>query len=87
VIYIDQVRRVDVWVEGVVTGEDVGVLGEGMFGERMLDGRGMMGRTWKRGELGWKGAVKRVSGLEKWWPSEGVRFKKPAVMERMVMDV
>ena len=86
VIYIDQMRRMDVWVEGVVTGEDVGIFGEGMFGERNLEGRGMA-RRWKRGELGWKGAVKKASGLEKWWPSEGVRFKRPAVMERMGMDV
>jgi hypothetical protein len=81
VIYVDQMRRVDVWVEAVVTGDE-GVMGVAEMG--MRSGRE---RMWRKGELGWKGAVKRVSGMERWWPSEGVRFQRPAVMERIVMDV
>jgi hypothetical protein len=84
IIYIDQMRRVDVWVEAVVTGEDM--LGVAEMGRSMgiTGDEGEM--RWRRGELGWKGAMKRVSGMERLWPSEGVSFKRPAVMNR-IMDV
>lgn len=61
-------RRVDVWVEVVVMGDE-GVMGVVEMG--MRSGRE---RMWRKGELGWKGVVKRVSGMERWWLSEGVRF-------------
>ncbi|KAK0386893.1 hypothetical protein NLU13_5206 [Sarocladium strictum] len=80
VIYVDQVRRVDVWFE-----MDDGVVdAEGARGRREMEEEK---KRWRRGELGWKGAVKRVSGMERWWPSEGVRFQRPVVFERVVIDV
>lgn len=70
VIYVDQVRRVDVW-------EDVG----GMMRLDVVDVEGGMiagAERWRRGQMGWRRAVKRVSGLERWWPEEGIRFTRPS---------
>lgn len=82
IIYIDQMRRVDVWVEAVVTGEDV--LGVAEMGRSIGIANGEGELRWRKVELGWMGAMKRVSGMERLWPSEGVAFKRPAVMDRMM---
>ena len=41
-------------------------------------------RAWRRRELGWKGAVKKVSGWYSWRGSPGVRFQRPVVVERLM---
>ncbi|KAF4451376.1 hypothetical protein F53441_5642 [Fusarium austroafricanum] len=40
-------------------------------------GDGTRGKAWKRGELGWVGAMKKMSGYYRWRGSPGMEFRMP----------
>ncbi|KAI5457350.1 hypothetical protein BGZ63DRAFT_494478 [Mariannaea sp. PMI_226] len=44
--------------------------------QRRTDGTG--GRAWRKGELGWMGAMKKMSGWYRWRGSTGMEFQMPA---------
>jgi hypothetical protein len=86
VIYVDQVRTLNVWMEvavdalmeeepDVVEDEDGG--GDGRFVvQRWKDGE--LVRAWQRKELGWRGAVKKVSGYYRFrGHPPGMQFEAP----------
>ncbi|OAQ71064.1 hypothetical protein VFPPC_03426 [Pochonia chlamydosporia 170] len=90
VIYADQLRTVEVWLEiGDVDEEDLRLPEDGGGGwedaarylvQRWTDGEG--GRTWKRGELGWGGAVKKMSGYYWWRRDPRLAFQRPGDVVR-----
>lgn len=87
VIYADELRSLEVWLE-VDEDEDGGERqadGDGRVvrpaaARRWRDGRG--GRTWRRGELGWAGAVKKMAGYYRWRGDPRVRFGRPGEAAR-----
>ncbi|RBR01247.1 hypothetical protein FVER53590_11280 [Fusarium verticillioides] len=49
-------------------------------------GDGTRGRAWRRGELGWVGAMKKMSGWYRWRGSPGIEFMMPG-WERKVKNL
>ncbi|KAF4441971.1 hypothetical protein FACUT_2378 [Fusarium acutatum] len=49
-------------------------------------GDGTRGRAWRRGELGWVGAMKKMSGWYRWRGSPGMEFRMPG-WERKVKNL
>lgn len=75
-IHVDQVRGVEVWRE---VAEEFGIAGFGEIeGEGdesgVRDGHGLI---WKRKQLGWGGAVKKVSGYYRVRGMKGLKFDRP----------
>lgn len=88
IIYVDQVRSLHVWIEVAADAmmEDSGgeeEADEGKTGrsdlavERLKDGE--LVKAWRRRELGWAGAVKKVSGYYRWRRPPGMQFEAPRV--------
>ncbi|EFY92222.1 hypothetical protein MAC_01823 [Metarhizium acridum CQMa 102] len=76
VIYADQLRTVEVWLEfGDVDDEHLPWEGEGDLVRGWADGSGRA--AWKRRELGWGGAVKKMSGYYWWRRDPRLAFGRP----------
>ncbi|KID80501.1 uncharacterized protein G6M90_00g008710 [Metarhizium brunneum] len=79
VIYADQLRTVEVWLEtGELDGELLPWEGEGSeehLVQRWADGSRRA--AWERRELGWGGAVKKMSGYYWWRRDPGLAFRRP----------
>lgn len=73
-IHADHMRTLDVWME-VAAAEILGG-GDEERGEARYVARG---RTWRRKELGWAGALKKMSGWYWWRGSPGMEFRMPSV--------
>lgn len=73
-IHMDEVRGVEVWKE---VAEEFGILGgdEGEGGKGSVrDGHGLV---WEKRQLGWGGAVKKVSGYYRIRGAKGLKFERP----------
>lgn len=99
VIYVDQLRAAEVWLE---IGEDdddeeddVGISGGGLHCDDAIRTRpstmhrvrqrwtdGTPGATWKRAELGWAGAVKKLTGYYRWKRDPRLAFRRPGEVLR-----
>jgi hypothetical protein len=88
VIYVERLRRLRVWFEiaadGVMETGGAFVDGDFWWGDDekededvcvVRDGDGV--KAWKRGELGWGGAVKKASGYYRWRGDKRLRFDMP----------
>ncbi|CAG9980613.1 unnamed protein product [Clonostachys byssicola] len=90
VIYVERLRRLRVWFEIAADGvmETGGAFADGDFlwwggddekeDENVCVVRDEDGvKAWKRGELGWGGAVKKASGYYRWRGDKRLRFDMP----------
>jgi hypothetical protein len=87
IIYADQLRTVEVWFEvGEIDEEDLPDEGEGGWeAARYLVQRwtdGSKGRTWRKGSLGWSGAVKKMTGYYSWRRDPRLEFRRPGDVVR-----
>ncbi|ATY65104.1 hypothetical protein A9K55_004809 [Cordyceps militaris] len=83
VIYLDQLRLDDVWVDvsgGGGAGEEqrVGAAGLGV----VVVGAAAAARAWRRERLGWARALKRASGYYRLRGARWIRFESPVREER-----
>lgn len=98
VIYVDQVGTMEVWTEvmggsgdgrdhhhqGDADDMDPRVPGAGAANYLVQKlGDGTRTRTWHRSQLGWKGAVKKVSGYYRWRGVHGMVFERPDGLMKM----
>lgn len=88
IIYADQLRTVEVWFEiGDFDDEDEveGEEGSGWETAKYLVQRwtdGSKGSTWRREQLGWGGAVKKMSGYYWWRRDPRLAFRRPGDVVR-----
>ncbi|KAK2590151.1 hypothetical protein QQS21_012162 [Conoideocrella luteorostrata] len=89
IIYADQLRSAEVWLE-IGDFDDEDELAEEAEEERRFSSRylvqkwadGSRGKTWKKKELGWGGAVKKMSGWYTWRADPRLAFRRPGEVLR-----
>lgn len=87
VIHADRLRALDVWMEEEFADPERGEMGvQSVYvsGSGDADGAGQGRRRWRRRELGWKGAVKKMSGWYWWRGSEGLEWRVPDGWEERI---
>lgn len=74
VIHADKVRTIEVWIEDTDADTDV---------DSRHNGRGHRRPSWRRRQLGWAGALKKMFGWYSWRGSPGLAWRMPTLEEQI----